>query len=419
MFIKKYLLSAVMTCGMISFAACSDDSNIENGSGGSGDGSGSATEGKYVACLGITSSNTTSYYLVTADDLMNGTVSAKGNGIEQTGYHDFREGGNTVFSIGGMGIVEANGFTLDTAGELQKKGKFVFDTNLNGLEQMDDNTMLGVEFPKNPQAGDVFKFYTVDINTVAITRTVSHPVSQLSTLDWPGFTGMRVSDNKVYMTFYLSNPSTYATQYVDTAYVAVYSYPELEYITMIKDTRTGPAGAWYTDCGIQMDEKGDLYTMSTTAIANGFTQNSKTPAGFLRIKKGETSFDPDYYFDIEAATGGLRPAHIRYVGNGLVYAEVSIVKNQEQWRDVNLKVCIIDLYNKTVTDVTEIPVHDGNGGRGFTAMVKGDNVYHPVTLPEGTFIYRTDVKKATAVKGAEIETTFVGGLYHILPRTSK
>lgn len=416
MFLKKYLIGTVVTGGLISFAACSDDGDMGNGPGTDG---GDASNGKYVACLGVTSSDATTYYLVTADDLMEGTVSAKGNGIEQTGYHDFRSGGNTVFSIGGMGVVEANGFTLNSGGQLQKKGKFVFDATLNGLEQVDDKTMLGVEFPKNPQAGDVFKFYTVDINTVAITRTVTHPVSQLSTLDWPGFTGMRISDNKVYMTFYLSDPSTYETKYVDTAYVAVYSYPELEYITMIKDTRTGPAGAWNTDCGIQSDEKGDLYTMSTTAIANGFSQNSRTPAGFLRIRNGDTTFDPDYYFDIQAATGGLRPAHIRYVGNGLVYAEISTVKNQEKWKDVDLKVCIIDLYNKTVTEVPEIPVHDGNGGRSFTAMVQGNYVYHPVTLPEGTFIYRTDVKTASAVKGAEVETTFVGGLYHITPKTNE
>ena len=417
MFIKKYLLGAVITGGLMSLAACSDDDDMGIGPD-SGSGGGDASNGKYVACLGVTSSNATTYYLVTADDLMKGVVSPKGNGIEQTGYRDFRNGGNTVFSIGGMGVIEANGFTLNTDGELQRKGKFAFDATLNGLEPVDDKTMLGVEFPKNPQAGDVFKFYTVDINSVAITRTVSHPVSQLSTLDWPGYTGMRVSDNKVYVTFYLSNPTTYETKYVDTAYVAVYSYPELEYITMIKDTRTGPAGSWNTDCGIQMDEKGDMYTLSTTAVANGFSQNSKTPAGFLRIKKGETSFDPDYYFDIEAATGGLRPAHISYIGNGLVYAEISTVKNQEKWKDVDLKVCIIDVYNKTVTDIPEIPVHDGNGGRTFTALAQGDYVYHPVTLPEGTFIYRTDTKKMTAVKGAEVETTFVGGLFHLTPKTN-
>lgn len=412
MLVKKYVIGFLAASGLCVLPACSDTDSMDGGGSGNGNSNGDGSAGKYVACLGVTSSNATSYYLVTTDDLMQGTVSARGNGIEQTGYRDFREGGNTVFSIGGMGVVEANGFTLDAGNELQKKGKFVFDATLNGLEQVDDQTMLGVEFPKTPQAGNVFKFYTVDIDNVAITRTVGRPVTELSTLDWPDYTGMRIRDNRVYLTFYLKNPTTHATSYTDTAYVAVYSYPELEFMTLIKDDRTGPAGAWNTDCGIQLDEKGDLYTMSATAIANGFSQSTKE-AAFLRIKKGENSFDPDYCFNIEKATGGLKPAHIRYVGNGLVYAEVSTVKDQEKWKDVDLKVCIIDLYNQTVTDVTDIPVHDGNGGRSFTALVQGTSVYHPVTLPNGTFIYRTDVKTATAVKGAEVETTFVGGLFHI------
>lgn len=411
MFVKKYLTVFLAAGAACVLPACSDNDSIGTGDD-SGPDNGDASAGKYVACLGVTSSNATSYYLVTADNLTSGTVSPKGNGIEQTGYRDFRAGGQTVFSIGGMGVVEANGFTLDAGGELQKKGKFVFDATLNGLEQVDDRTMLGVEFPKNPQAGDVFKFYTVDIDNVAITRTAARPVTELSALDWPDYTGMRIRDNHVYLTYYLKNPVTYATVYTDTAYVAVYSYPELELITVSKDSRTGPAGAWNTDCGILLDEKGDLYTMSATAVANGFSQSTKE-AAFLRIRKGENGFDPDYYFNIEEATGGLKPAHIRYVGNGRVYAEVSTVKNQEQWKDVDLKVCIIDLYNRTVTDVPQIPLHDGNGGRSFTALVQGGQVYHPVTLPEGTFIYRTDVENATAVKGAEVETTFVGGLFHI------
>lgn len=404
-----FLASGLMAC---------DGDDIPQGGNEGGNESGPETSGRYVLGLGVSSANATSYYLVTAADLMKGTISSIGNGLEQTGYRDFQQGGQTIFSIGGLGVAEANGFTLDAAGKWLKKGNFVFDASLNGFEEVDDQTMLGVEFPKTPQDGNVFKFYTVDIGNVSITRTVSHPVSQLgeevTDENWPSFTGMRISGGKVYLTYYLMHPVSYATTLTDRIWVAVYSYPALEYITTITDDRVGPAGAFNTNCGIIADEKGDLYTMSATAKGNGFTQSSLA-AGFLRIKKGETTFDDSYYFDFEKATGGYKPAHIKYIGGGLVFAEVTTQKDEDTdlWSDAALKLYIVDLYNRTAREVDGAPVHNGQGARSFTALAEGNYVYLPITLSDGTFIYRTHVGDATAEKGAEVQTTFVGGLFKL------
>lgn len=412
---KKYATLGTAAFLALGLMACEDDDIPQGGNEGEG---GSQTSGRYVLGLGVSSSNATSYYLVTAADLMKGTISSVGNGLEQTGYRDFQQGGQTIFSIGGLGVAEANGFTLDAAGKWQKKGNFVFDASLNGFEEVDDQTMLGVEFPKTPQDGNVFKFYTVDIDKVSITRTVSHPVSQLgeevSDENWPSFTGMRISDGKVYVAYYLMHPVSYATTLTDKIWVAVYSYPALEYITTITDRRVGPAGAFNTNCGIIADEKGDLYTMSATAKGNGFTQSSLA-AGFLRIKKGETTFDDSYYFDFEKATGGYKPAHISYIGGGLVFAEVTTQKDEDTdvWSDAALKLYIVDLYNQTAREVDGAPVHNGQGARSFTALAEGNYVYLPITLSDGTFIYRTHVGDATAEKGAEVQTTFVGGLFKL------
>ncbi len=418
--LKKYATWGAATFLTLGLAACGDDDipTAGNGNNAGGNNGNTATGGRYVLGLGVSSSNATSYYLVTAADLMKGTISSIGNGVEQTGYRDFQQGGQTIFSIGGLGIAEANGFTLDADGKWQKKGNFVFDASLNGFEQVDSETMLGVEFPKTPQDGDVFKFYTVPIDKVSITRTLSHPVTQLGddvTADnWPSFTGMRISGDKVYLTYYLMHPVSYATPLTDRIWVAVYSYPGLEYIATLTDKRVGPAGAFNTNCGILSDEKGDLYTMSATAKGNGFTQSS-LPAGFLRIKKGETAFDETYYFDFEKATGGYKPAHIKYIGNGLAFAEVTTRKDADTdlWSDAALKLYIVDLYNQTAKEVDGAPVHNGQGARSFTALVEEPYVYLPITLADGTFVYRTHIADATAEKGAEVQATFVGGLFKL------
>ena len=85
-----------------------------------------------------------------------------------------------------------------------------------------------------------------------LVRKVTKPVNELSTSDWPRLTGMTVSGNKIYITYYLTDetkkPSV--TRYINKAYVAVYSYPELEYITTMEDERAAIAGSWNAYNGI-------------------------------------------------------------------------------------------------------------------------------------------------------------------------
>jgi hypothetical protein len=249
---------------------------------------------------------------------------------------------------------------------------------------------------------------------LTITKKIRKSILPLATLDWPSISGLRFSENKVYMTYFPMNQTSWETLYTDTTYVAVFSYPDMNLETIMKDTRTGPAGSWNAFNGIFTVESGDMYIMSSSSIANGFSQSTKN-AAFIRIPKGTTRFD-DYYFDFETVSGGLKPAHIKYIGNGLVFAEVNTKNPQtldDRWSDKPLKCCIIDLNNKTVTDINEIPVHGGNGGRRFSVLIDGDYVYCPVTTSEGTYIYKVDPLTATAERGAKVSTTFVAGFFKI------
>ncbi|WP_290427148.1 DUF4374 domain-containing protein [Coprobacter tertius] len=392
----------------VSLVSCED----KEGSGGK-----EIANAPYVLSLGITSNGNTAYYVVTTDDLMKGTISAaNNNGLEQNGYRDYEQGGQTIYSIGGLGVTNVIGIVRGPDGFLHEKGDFVFNNTLNAFTSVDGNQMVGIEVPGNKQSGDKLTFYTVDNNSVAITKTVNTtPVFPMDQNEWPSISGMCYSDGNIYVTYFPMSPVTYETAYMDTAFVAVYSYPEMTFKTLMKDRRIGPAGSWNAFNGIFKVESGDMYVMGNSAIANGFSQSGTTHAGFIRIPKGETMFD-GYHFDFEAATNGLKPAHIKYVGNGIVFAEVSTVNPQtaaDRWLDRDLKCCIIDLNNKTVTDVEGIPVHNGNGGRRFSVLVDGGYVYCPVTTSEGTYIYRVDPSTAKAERGAKIATTFVAGFFRL------
>jgi len=368
----------------------------------------------YVLSLGVTSSGNTTYYVVSADNLMEGTINAVGKGIEQNGYRDYQQGGSTIFSIGGLGVTSATAIVRGADGLLQEQGEFVFNASLDGFCQVDENTMVALELPASKEHGSKMTFYTVDAKTAAITTQHSETaVEPLDMLDWPSITGMEYSGGNLYVTYTPMNSTTFETAYTDTCYVAVYSYPDMQLVKLMKDTRMGPGGSWNAFNGLLKNEQGDLYVMSNSALSNGYSQSTKH-AGFLKIRKGETTFDKDYFFDFEAATGGLKPAHAIYLGNGLVFAEVSTLNPQtadDRWGDKSLKCCIIDLENKTVKDVDGIPVHNGNGGRRFACLYEGGYVYLPVSTGEGVYIYRTDAATAKAVRGARVSTTFVGGFF--------
>ena len=403
---KNLYILSVLLMAALSFTSCDDDLTAEQES----------PNAPYVLSLGITSSGNTTYYVVSTDDLMQGTINAVGKGIEQQGYHDYQQGGRSIFCIGGLGVTSATAVVRGADGLLQEQGQFVFDSSLSGFCQVDDDTMVGLELPANKESGTQLTFYTVDAHSAAIlSKNTATAVEPIDRLDWPTITGMEYSGGHLYVTYTPMNSLTFETAYTDTCFVAVYSYPDMQFVSLMKDTRVGPGGSWGAFNGLLKDETGNLYVMSNSAISNGYSQSTRH-AGFLRIKSGATQFDDDYFFDFEAVTGGLKPAHVTYLGGGLVFAEVSTLCPQtadDRWGDKSLKCCIIDLINKTVTDVDGIPVHNGNGGRRFAVLHEGDYVYLPVSTPDGVYVYRTHIPTATAQRGARISTTFVGGFFKL------
>ena len=403
-YFRNTIILAAMAVGVLT--SCEDDLTAEQ----------ETPNAPYVLSLGVTSNGNTTYYVVSTDNLMEGTINAVGKGIEQNGYHDYQKGCNSIFCIGGMGVTSATAVVRGADGLLKEQGEFVFDNSLSGFCQVDANTMVGLELPTNKESGSQLTFYIVAANTAAIlAKNTDTAVDPIDRLDWPSITGMMYSGGNLYVTYTPMNSMTFETAYTDTCFVAVYSYPGMQFVKLMKDTRVGPGGSWGAFNGLMKDENDNLYVMSNSAISNGYSQSTKH-AGFLRIDKGETEFDADYFFDFEALTGGLKPAHVAYVGNGLVFAEVSTLNPQtasDRWGDKSLKCCIIDLVNQTVTDVEGIPVHNGNGGRRFAYLTQGNNVYLPVSTSDGVYIYRTDVTTARAERGARVSTTFVGGFFQL------
>lgn len=404
MYSIKQLFKTTLFAGLaLAAVSCSKDKGTDTPAPGSGD-------HVYALGLGIDGTGGTTNYVAQASDLMSGTINAKA-ALLQTGYRDYAFGGSTFFSIGGLGVTDANAITLGSDNKLTSKTGLTFETDNSELVNVDANTMVGASFPSSSTVGLNAKFYTLNIASNTLSNKAEVPMNKLFSKDWLFYTGMQVRGNQLFQTFYPVNQTTYATLYTDTNYVAVYSYPGFVLQKVIKDTRTGPSGAFNTRSGIVQTESGDLYTISNSSFANGYSQSTK-PAGILRIKAGATDFDPTYFFNTDTAPNGGKIAHAKYIGNGLIFAAITtqVPVLADRWSDNYLRLAIINLTNNTITLVANAPVFKGNGGRSFAALLDGGKVYTALSSGGVVNIYQVDVASATAVKGAVVEATFVGGI---------
>lgn len=347
-----------------------------------------------------------SYYTVPFGDIMSGTISAKGQGTEQVGYFDYTKIGNTIYAIGGLDDVKVTAIQQNSDSSLKEVGSTTFPAALSDLVEGDSNNLVGVSMAQNL---NTVTFYQIAKNSVAVTKTVSVPVSKLYTgTNGISYTGMAVSGNQVFVSYYEMNPNTYATPSTDQATVAVFSYPDFTFQKVITDSRVGPIGGFNVKDGLIKDESGNIFAVSHSNPANGYSQSTK-PAGILKIANGSTTFDANYFW--QAADNAI-VSHMKYISGGNAFAEINTTARASQaaWSDGSLQSAIINLNNKTVNYISGIPAHKGQGRR-LPILVDGNNIYTPVSDGTSSYIYKTDLSARTATKGAQAQASFVPGIF--------
>ncbi|MGY5355449.1 DUF4374 domain-containing protein [Wenyingzhuangia sp. IMCC45467] len=399
--IKLSLTSLILSVATIfSFSSCSSDDNNDI----------STSDKPFVLSLAIQGSdNVFTYYTVPFEDVMTGTLSAAGQGIEQPGYYDFTKIDNTIYSLGGLDDVNVVAITQNGDSSLNQVGDVSFSTAIADFVKGDDNTLVSVSMRSS---SDVITFRKFNSNTVAVNETVDIPVSTITDLNGPNYSGMAVSGDHLFLSYYISNPESFNTDNTEQAEIAVFSYPELEFQKVITDTRVGPIGGFNIKSGLIKDESGNIYALSHSNPANGYSQSTK-PGGVLKINAGETDFDSQYFLDIPALTDGKQASHLKYLGNGKVFAEINMDDRTEQvrWSDGPLQSAIIDLTAKSINYISNVPEHKGDGRR-LSALQDGQYVYLCVPIvDDGIYVYKMDTNNYTAQKGAKIQANFVAGFF--------
>jgi hypothetical protein len=199
------------------------------------------------------------------------------------------------------------------------------------------------------------------------------------------------------------------TQYTahDYAYVAVIDVATDSVEKVIVDERTTSIGYHYTPA-VFMDEQNDIYFYSPGMW--GFVPN--TNDGFLRIRSGQTDWDPGYYFSLKntpiagmPGNTGLTTFVTEYGGSGDVYTMIQIrelTSNPPDYvNDRNFQPCKVNVYNQTIEKIDLPP----SAGWGSTAIeFKGNDAFFGLVTATGAGLYTYNMI-SSATSDAPVITT--------------
>ncbi len=207
-----------------------------------------------------------------------------------------------------------------------------------------------------------------------------------------------------------------STQYPDKAYIAIYSGDSFEETPVIAETdkiglACGRMRSQYYQT-IWATNEGDLYVFSP-GYGRSFVSTNELkkvtgalPSGVVRIKAGETGFDPDYYVNIEALGNGNPMFRCWYIDGDYFLLQlykngVESMINDGKNADVS-ELAVFDAANRTLRLVVGLPANMSIGGEPY-----GENgaVYIPVNTTSDAYpcFYKVDAETATATKGLTVK----------------
>ena len=346
-------LTAALSLGCILMTACEGNNTPEPGPD-NGDNTGSISRFVIVAEAGSQEQSAT--YLIASETLDEGSVSPDGNGWEtQSASNWIYYGERYLFGFQYNDGNQGTGFSfrLEENGKVTEDRQYTFNRTTTYGTWGDNVITASTNAGNNEQDSEGNYAYYLQFNYLSVTdgssTTGSHIAENfLGNGERVSFAGFVEANGKLYtsvvpmgMSHYGVNTYPWAvvdpgyvangsggsgsgqytagmiptTQYPDSAFVAIYSGDNFDETPVI--ARTGKIGfasgrmrsQYYQT--IWAADNGDLYVFSpgygrttTTPVTNNDgTQfdrvQGKLPSGVVRIKAGESTFDPNYYVNLE------------------------------------------------------------------------------------------------------------------------
>jgi len=373
--------------------------------------------GNYILAVTPVASTGVADYLLTAGDLEKGTISTAGNGVEQDGtYRYYVTSNNRFFSMlygqGNPGAVTTYNI-LD--GRINKLSNFQTET-VQAFAPVNDDLLL-VKISRNI-ANPLSSWYRINTNSLLITGEGTVNTQTLSNNgETAHFSWIKQVGNKVYAPYFSIKGccgDSFGTAYPDQAWIAVYSYPQMQLEKVIKDDRTSFIGRYMTN-GLAVVENGDVYAFSSSVATTKNVLSSTKPSAITRITTGTTEFDRSYFYDFEAISGGYVITDWLYIGNHNFVVNATL-KAQRGAYSTGKTIAIVNVKDKTFKQVTGLPSEaniESITTNNYTPK-DGKLAYIGVNMKgAANYVYKIDATTQIATQGLKVEGGVITAIQYI------
>ena len=202
------------------------------------------------------------------------------------------------------------------------------------------------------------------------------------------------------------------TQYPDSCWVAIFDNETLKSRKIIKTGKISYAAGRMKSQYYQMiweDGNGDIYVFSPSYAKTMADprQQTKLPAGVVRIPDGSEDFD-DYYCNIEAQSNGRGFMRVWPIADDY-FLMLMYDKPYSETGYAATQMAVFKARDMKLTYVEGLPATVS--GFGNTPFVENGMVYVAVTTTDANpAIYKIDPATAKASKGLEVEATQITGI---------
>ena len=439
---KYFIGLAAMAAALV---ACEEPGSTTPPPGGGG-------EPAYV----IAATSGEANYLLTSETLSEGSVTALGNGTETpTGTAWLFYGTDYLYRLqynqGSAGVTTS--YIMNSAGEIEARPKEYNITRFTtyGTYGSDIITCSAVDTDTTDEEGNIAKglgFNYLNVETETTRSAVIAGENFLGNGEYVTLAGILEVDGKLFTAVIPMGLSKYGvkadggkwvregfedliktedggsgsssyekgelqwTQYPDEAWVAIYDNSSFQNPTLVRTDKISYA------CGrnrsqyyqtIWAADNGDVYVFSPgyAKIMTDDRQKTTLNSGVVRIKSGATEFDSDYYFDIEAASGGQPMYRCWHIDEDYFLLQM-YTQGLDSRGTGTTRMAIYKGEDKTFTYVTGLPDPDVISSFGSTPYCENGLAYVGVVQTGENsvpVVYVIDPKTAVATEGVSVEAS--------------
>jgi hypothetical protein len=281
----------------------------------------------------------------------------------------------------------------------------------------------------NPAQGVTFTCIDAAAQTLATQTLVTENL--LGNGEYVTFSGIAEADGKLFTAVCPLGVSAYGaangaggastvTAYPDSVWIAVFdntnfASPSSSHRAprIIRDDRlryaTTRFRSQYYD-NLAVDDRQNLYVFSCA-----YESTTGKPSGVLRINSGTETFDPSFFFDIEAASGGHKLCRPFYIAGDCFLLQMYTAPGapvSTSSAPAAAKLAIFDAAGKTFRWVTGLPDVDNIGSFSKKTAVDNGKIHIALATVDGAqpAVYAIDPATARATKGTAVTCTGIAAL---------